>query len=105
MIDTAAQVTCISRGLVQSLRIEPVFDARLYTADGNRSTEAYAVTIHMGWQLDLPPDPMPLIVYRAAPAGVDVLIGLDVLRQGRLILDGPSGEYELFLPRTARSAS
>lgn len=93
-------MTCISKGLVQGLRIEPVFDAQLNTADGGRPTEAYAVTLHLGWQLDLPPDPMPLIVYRAAPAGVDVLVGLDVLRRGRLILDGPRSEYELFLPRT-----
>lgn len=105
LIDTAAQVTCISTGLVQGLRLEPVGDAQLYTADDDRPTptNVYAVTIQVGWQLRSPPNPIPLVVYRAAPAGVDVLVGLDVLRNGKLILDGPKGEYELFLPRTAGS--
>ena len=97
-------MTCISTGLVQSLRLEPVGDAQLYTADGDCPTKAYAVTVQVGWQLHLPPSPIPLVVYRAAPAGVDVLVGLDVLRYGRLTLDGPKGEYELLLPRDSGSA-
>ena len=101
-IDTGAQVTCISTGLVQSLSLEPVADAQLYTADGDRATKAYAVTAHVGWNAPSPPDPIPLVVYAASPSGVDMLIGLDVIRHGRLILNGPLGEYELFLPRTAR---
>ena len=99
-IDTGAQVTCISTGVVQSLRLEPVSDAQLYTADRGRPTKAYAVTVHVGWNAHSPPDPIPLIVYGASPSGVDLLIGLDVIRRGRLNLDGPKGMYELFLPRS-----
>ena len=92
---------------MQGLRLEPVGDAQLYTAgDGSPTpTKAYAVTIQVGWQSRLPPNPIPLVVYGAAPAGVDVLLGLDVLRHGKLTVDGPKGEYELLLPRTVESAA
>ena len=87
---------------MQSLGIEPVRDAQLDTAGGDLASEAYAVRVHLGWQQDLPPDPIPLIVYRAELDGVDVLVGLDVIRHGKLVVDGLKGEYELLLPRTVR---
>ena len=42
------------------------------------------------------------MAYDANLTDAEVLVGLDVLRLGRLMLNGPSGEYELFLPRAAR---
>jgi len=55
--------------------------------------------LHLGYRSDNPPDPIRVTAYDANVTGAEVLVGLDVLRRGRLILDGPKGEYDLFLPR------
>ena len=78
--------------------------AKLRTALTEQSVGVYFVTLLLGWRKDQPPD--PISVRALAPPkvlGAEVLIGLDVLRHGRLAVDGPKGVYELFLPQSVPS--
>lgn len=101
VIDTAAGTTCIRTSIADVLRLEPVRHAQLQTASGETRSAVYSLVLQLGWKLDRPPDPIPVSAH-AAEMGVEVLIGLDVLRQGELILYGPEERFELILPRGAR---
>ena len=101
IIDTAAQDTCISTSTALTLRLDPVRDALLHTASGKKRSAVYHVTVHLGWDQECPPDPVSVFAHEASVAGAEVLIGLDVLRLGKLIVDGPNARYELLLHRGA----
>ena len=105
IIDTAAQDTCIAASIADTLRLDPVRYGPMHTASGEKRSAVYHLTVQLDWSDDHPPDPIPVFAHEAVVAGAEMLVGLDVLRQGRLVLDGPKGEYELFLPRRARTAS
>lgn len=100
VIDTAAERTCISTATVDRLLLEPLHHERLMTASGPRDSRVHYLTLQLGPREDHPPDPISVLVYEAAVTGAELLIGLDILRRGKLILDGPSDDYELLLPRS-----
>ena len=104
IVDTAAENTCITESIVDRLLLEPLGRAMMHTAAGERQTAIYYVTLRLGWKQDRPPDPIPVRAYSVEVTGADVLVGLDVLRQGALVLNGPGARFELFLPRGARTA-
>lgn len=99
IVDTAAQDTCISMSIADTLRLDPVRYVPLHTASGKKRSAVYHLTVQLGWSDDNPPDPIPVFAHEAVVTGAEMLVGLDVLRKGRLVLDGPNGDYELFLPR------
>lgn len=103
LIDTAAQVSCIRTGVADRLLLEPLAKATLQTASGERASAAFPVTLRLGWREDHPPDPISIRAFVAEVAGVDVLVGLDVLRRGEFVLYGPDSRFELILPRTGTS--
>jgi hypothetical protein len=103
LIDTAAQVTCIRAGVADRLLLDPLAKATLRTASGERSSVAYPVRLRLGWREDRPPEPISIRAYVAEIADVDLLVGLDVLRQGEFVLYGPDGRFELALPRGPES--
>lgn len=104
IIDTAAARTCINSTTVDKLLLEPLQPETLITASGPRESGIYDLALLLGPREEYPPDPISVLAYDATVMGAELLVGLDVLRHGRLTLDGPKGVYELFLPRTARSA-
>ena len=99
LIDTAAESTCIKESLANELLLEPVRHAKLRTASAEVQSAVYHLILKLGWYLDSPPDPISVFAHTAANLGVDALIGLDVLRQGELILYGSAERFELILPR------
>lgn len=99
LIDTAAEGTCIKTSVADVLRLEPVRHASLHTASGKTQSAVYSITLQLGWRQHRPPDPIPVTAHAAEIMGVEVLIGMDVLRQGELIIYGPDGRFELILPR------
>lgn len=102
IIDTAAESTCIKESVADELLLEPVRHAKLQTASAEVQSAVYHLTLKLGWHLDSPPGPVPVFAHTAANLRADALIGLDVLRQGELILYGPEERFELILPRRAR---
>lgn len=99
LIDTAAERSCVSETVVGALLLQRTSRQPLATASGSTKSGIYDLVLHLGYRSDDPPDPIRVTAYDANVTGAEVLVGLDVLRQGRLVLDGPNGEYELFLPR------
>ena len=99
IIDTAAQLTCIRARTADSLLLEPVEHTTLHTASGGSQSAVYYLTVQLGAGQERPPDPISVRAYAAPEVlGAEMLIGLDVLRLGELVLFGPDGRYELFLP-------
>lgn len=98
IIDTGAVMTCFMPRIAEILLLEPVRQAVLQTASGERSSAVYPLTVTLGWQQNRPPDPIMVTAHTADIAGAEVLIGLDVLRQGRFTLDGPNHRFDLYLP-------
>lgn len=92
-------------GIAETLSLSLVGRAGLRTALREETVGVYFVSLLLGWQQDHPPD--RISVRALAPPevlGAEVLIGLDVLRHGKLTVDGPKGEYDLLLLRTDRAA-
>lgn len=100
IIDTGAATTCLRASVAESLLLEPVRRAVLLTASGERPSAVYPLTMTLGWRQDRPPAPVMVAAHEVEIVGADVLIGLDVLRLGRLTLDGPTNRFELLLPRS-----
>ncbi|MYB09977.1 MAG: hypothetical protein F4Y28_08365 [Acidimicrobiia bacterium] len=99
IIDTGSVTTCIRPSVAERLLLVPVREALLQTASGERPSAVYPLTLTLGWRQDRPPDPIMVTAHTADIVGADVLIGLDVLRRGRLAIDGPNNRFELLLPR------
>ena len=104
IIDTAAARTCINSTTVDKLLLEPLQMETLITASGPRESGIYDLTLQLGPREEHSPDPLSVLAYDAMVTGAELLVGLDVLRHGRLTLDGPRGECELLLPRDSGPA-
>ncbi len=102
IIDTAAQKTCVQANIVDTLLLDPIRHGRLHSRSGLSGSAIYAVTLQLAWRLEHRPDPIPVSAYvmQEILGDPEVLIGLDVLRQGKLLLFGLENRYELVLPRT-----
>lgn len=101
IVDTAAQNTCVTTGIVRRLRLDPVRYDLLHTASGGKRGGVFNITVQLGWDQGRPPDPISVFAHEVAVVGAEVLIGLDVLRFGTLLVDGPNYRYELLLPKSA----
>lgn len=102
LIDTAAEITCIKSSVADELLLEPVGQERLETASGEIHSAIYYITLRLGWNQEHPPDPIQVSAHSAEITGAEMLIGLDVLWQGKLIFYGPERRFELILPREAK---
>ena len=107
IIDTAAQKTCVQANIVDKLLLRPAGQGRMHSSSGLSLSRNYAVTLQLAWKLEHPPDPIPVSsAYEMQVLGSsEVLIGLDVLRLGKLVIYGPDDRYELTLPRSATPPS
>ena len=102
IIDTAAQRTCIQANIVDKLLLDPISHRPLHSRSGLSGSAIYDVTLQPAWRLEHRPDPIPVSAYvvQEVLGTPEVLIGLDVLRRGKLILLGLENRYKLNLPRT-----
>jgi hypothetical protein len=100
VIDTGTTVTCVSRAILEKLATKPAKQARRHTATGEFSADLYQAS------LSIPaPGPAvgPMLTRRDLTVmemtdvipGVDALIGLDILMECRLLLDGPARRFTL----------
>jgi hypothetical protein len=96
-MDTAADVTAVAPSIFQALGLPVSGTARTHTAGGPVVVSVYDVS------LSIPPatGTAPLFtvpqltvtdLLHTAP-GIEVLVGLDVLLQGVLHVDGPAGFF------------
>lgn len=99
VIDTAAQRTCVLARTAQRLLLDPVGRNSLSGAAGTVECPVYNLSLQFGFALDRLPAPIEVFA-PALPRILDaeLLIGLDVLRHGRLTVYGPENRFELLLP-------
>ena len=97
IVDTGCDVTAISAVVVQVLGLKVAKSATTQTAGGSVRVDAFEVS------LTLPIAGGSLLVHNqlivtelaVVIPNIDVLIGLDVLKEGLLVLDGPGKQFTL----------
>lgn len=100
IIDTAAEKTCILESTAATLLFAPVGRTSVANTSGVVRSVVYSLSLQFGLALDRLPKPIEV----SAPCvqgildGAELLIGLDVVRQGILVVNGPESRYELILP-------
>ena len=100
LLDTASNVSGVSPAIVSQLRLPPVGPPTTTTGIGGVvNVQLYRVSLHIrdARAPTLPMLTIPSLEVMELPPGptCDALIGLDVLRQCRLIVDGPGGFFTL----------
>ena len=100
LLDTASDKTAVAVPLLQQLGITSVASVRTQTAGGMVMVQLYEVSLSV-------PNPTgartPMLVHSEwevteflhAPPQIDVLIGLDVLNECLVVIDGPGGRFTL----------
>lgn len=97
MLDTGSDISAVTADVIQKLGISSVAQASTHTAGGLASVRLFYVSLSIPPAGNLP-GPMltrsNLLVMELIdpPPDVEVLIGLDILLDCRLFLDGP-GQY------------
>jgi hypothetical protein len=99
-IDTGTDVTCVASQVLYGFGLTPIHRVTSTTAAGVIRARLYEVSfgIPRVGRLTAPLlvlDQLVVMELAQAPAGVDVLIGRDVLRQLLMISDGPRDEFTL----------
>jgi hypothetical protein len=100
LIDTASNVSGISPAIVSQLGLPPTGPPTTTAGIGGAVTaQLYRVSLHLrdARAPTLPMLTLPSLLVMELPPGLscDVLIGMDVLRQCKLIVDGPGRFFTL----------
>lgn len=100
-IDTGTDVTCVAPAILRGLGLTiPTVQTWTQTVGGQISVDLFSVSvgiINLG-DLASPMLTFPtleIMEFPVALPNLDVLIGLDVLRTIRLVVDGPGGVFSL----------
>ncbi len=100
VLDTGSDKTAVALALLQQLGIQPLGWARTQTAAGAIRVDLYQISLSV-------PNPTgartPMLVrsqwtvteFLHPPAGIDVLLGLDLAKECLTIIDGPGGRFTL----------
>jgi hypothetical protein len=100
MIDTGSDISCVTADVVQKLGISPFGQTGTRTAGGPASIRLFHVSLSILPAGNLP-GPMltrsNLLVMELVnpPPGIEVVIGMDILLDCRLLLDGPGRQFTL----------
>ncbi len=100
-IDTGTDVTCVAPTVLRGLGLTtPAWQTRAQTVSGPALVNLFSVSLSIT-DFANPASPMltfPTLRVMEIPAAlpvVDALIGLDILRTIRLVVDGPGGVFTL----------
>jgi hypothetical protein len=101
-IDTGADISGISATLARTLSRSPVHYLHTITAGGSIRTACYQISLSFldatGTRLLFVIPDLLVTEMTTPPTRLDVLVGLDVLLQCVLIVDGPNGSFTLRFP-------
>jgi hypothetical protein len=100
LLDTATDLTAVDSRVVQQFGLTPVKQTKTQTAGGSVQVNLYRVSLSVYGPTG---SPTPLLVrpdllvteLAVTLPGVDVLIGLDVLRECLFVLNGPGDQFIL----------
>jgi hypothetical protein len=101
LLDTATDLSAVAAGVLQQLAISPVSSTAIHTAGGSVTVRLFRVSLGITdpsqpagapWLTE----PDLLVTELPAPLpDADVLVGLDVLLDCKLVLDGPGRSFTL----------
>jgi hypothetical protein len=99
LIDTGSDITAVAPEILQQLAVPIHYHTVTHGISGPIPVRLFLVTLfildasrpHLPWFVH------PDLLVMELPAGLpfDGLVGLDVLRNGKLFLDGPAGQFTL----------
>jgi hypothetical protein len=100
VLDTGTNITCVTPAVLQSLGLRSTTRTRTHTVGGRAGVRLFRVSV------SIPPrgnvagpmlnEPNLKVMEMPAPIpGVEVLIGMDLLLNCRLIVDGPARQFSL----------
>jgi hypothetical protein len=100
IVDTGSSITCVTAAIVQKLGITEIAKTQTQTAGGPVTVRLYEVSLSIPPAGNLPGPLLTrsdLIVMELIdpPPDVEVLIGLDILLDCQLFLDGPGRQFTL----------
>jgi hypothetical protein len=99
LIDTGTDITAVSLTVLQRLGVPRVIQTTTHGIGGSVSADLYEVSLHIfdPQQTTLPWLPHPSLLVMALPPGFpfDALIGLDIIRTCKMIVDGPAGQFTM----------
>ena len=99
-LDTGSNVTCITKDILQRLPLLSAGQTKTRTASGQVSVNLFEVSLSIPPAGNLPgpmltrPNLIVMELLDPIP-DVDVLIGLDILLDCRLLVDGPGRQFTL----------
>jgi hypothetical protein len=96
-MDTGTDATAVAQQVVRSLGLPLSASARTHTASGYVPVDVYGISLSIlpatgSGSMFTAPDLVATGLIHTAP-GIDVLVGLDVILQGVLHVDGPGGVF------------
>jgi hypothetical protein len=100
VVDTGTDVSAVSTTVLRQLGLAPVRSTTTHTAAGTVGVNLYRVSLGITDFADpvatelVEPD-LLIMEWAAPPAGIDVLIGLDVLLGCQFTLDGPGRRFAI----------
>jgi predicted aspartyl protease len=99
LIDTGSDITAVSLTILQQLGIQPLGQTTTLGIAGGVPVKLYRVSLHVYDRLDpgLPwiSEPRQLVMELAPSLPLDLLIGMDIVRVCKLLVDGPRGLFTL----------
>jgi hypothetical protein len=100
VIDTGSTVTCVTPALLQRLGLRPIGQGSSHTVAGQAAVNLFEVSLSIPPAANVP-GPMLTrgdLVVMEMPSpipGVEILVGMDVLLDCKLFLDGPARRFTL----------
>jgi hypothetical protein len=100
LLDTGSDVTAVAAWILQQLGITPTSTTSTHTAAGNVPVKIYSVSLgitdpNQPVRTWLTHSTLQVTELNALLPDTDVLIGLDVLLECKLLLDGPAPQFTL----------
>lgn len=100
IIDTGSSLSCVTSDVLQKLGIAAVMQTTTQTAKGSASVYLFEISLSIPPAGNVPGTMLTrsdlLVMELIDPIpGIEVLIGLDILLDCRLLLDGPARRFTL----------
>jgi hypothetical protein len=99
IIDTGSDISAVSLPILQQLGVPPVFQTMTQGIGGSVSVHLYRVSLNIfdSQNVNAPWIPHPTLLVMELAPGIpfDVLIGMDIIRTCKLMVDGPGGSFTL----------
>lgn len=92
MWDTGANITCISRAVLERLELKPIGEAIVNTPAGETIVEKYIIDIKL--QNNVTIKDVVVLATEIGQQGIDLLIGMDIISTGDFSISNYDGKTQ-----------